>query len=275
MNTRLSVFALTVVLVASIGITPAFGQVQGPIVVMTDKESYAAGEKIIVFGEVSQRLGFAVALKVLAPNGNVVTIEQLTVGADKQFNATLTAGGGVMKFNGEYLIQVQYGDSDSRSAETTFEFTGGDIVTPPPIDEVPRITGDTIRVADSTDLITYEIVGGRILSVEPDTESKSLILTIDATEDGMVTLTIPRSVLDANTDGTDDDFIVLVDGEEQEFVETPAETHRTLVIEFLAGDTEIQIYGTFVIPEFGAIAAMILAVAIISIIAVSARSRLS
>ncbi|RNJ78237.1 MAG: PEFG-CTERM sorting domain-containing protein, partial [Nitrosopumilus sp. B06] len=118
----------------------------------------------------------------------------------------------------------------------------------------------------------YLIEGGRILSVAPNTDSKSLILTIEATEDGVVTLTIPRSVLDA----ADTDFYVLVDGEEAEFEETSnTETHRTLVIQFPAGATEIEIIGTFVIPEFGVIATMILAVAIISIIAVSARSRLS
>ena len=52
-------------------------------------------------------------------------------------------------------------------------------------------------------------------------------------------------------------------------------TDRTLTIEFPAGAEEIEIIGTFVVPEFGTIAAMILAVAIISIIAVSAKSRLS
>jgi predicted secreted protein with PEFG-CTERM motif len=44
---------------------------------------------------------------------------------------------------------------------------------------------------------------------------------------------------------------------------------------FPAGTEKIEVVGTFVIPEFGAIAVMILAVAIISIIAVSAKSRLS
>jgi predicted secreted protein with PEFG-CTERM motif len=44
---------------------------------------------------------------------------------------------------------------------------------------------------------------------------------------------------------------------------------------FPAGTEQIEVIGTYVIPEFGAIAAMILAVAIISIIAVSARSKLS
>jgi predicted secreted protein with PEFG-CTERM motif len=44
---------------------------------------------------------------------------------------------------------------------------------------------------------------------------------------------------------------------------------------FPAGAETIEIIGTYVIPEFGTIAAMILAVAIISIIAISAKSRLS
>ena len=48
-----------------------------------------------------------------------------------------------------------------------------------------------------------------------------------------------------------------------------------VTVMFPAGTEQIEIIGTFVIPEFGAIAAMILAVAIISIIVVSARSRLS
>ena len=73
----------------------------------------------------------------------------------------------------------------------------------------------------------------------------------------------------------DDTFFVLVDGEEVDFEETTTSTDRTLTIQFPAGAEEIEIIGTFVVPEFGTIAVMILAVAIISIIAVSAKSRLS
>ena len=74
----------------------------------------------------------------------------------------------------------------------------------------------------------------------------------------------------------DDSFFVIVDGEEVDFTETmTTSTERTLTIDFPAGSEEIEIFGTFVVPEFGTIAAMILAVAIISIIAVSARSKLS
>ena len=43
-----------------------------------------------------------------------------------------------------------------------------------------------------------------------------------------ITLTIPRSVLDATINGEDDDFFVLVDGEEVDFDEINTSTDRTL-----------------------------------------------
>ena len=49
----------------------------------------------------------------------------------------------------------------------------------------------------------------------------------------------------------------------------------TLIIPFVDGSEEIEIIGTFVIPEFGTIAVLVLAISIISIIAVTYKSRLS
>jgi predicted secreted protein with PEFG-CTERM motif len=66
--------------------------------------------------------------------------------------------------------------------------------------------------------------------------------------------------------------MVLVDGEESNDVEIDG---NTVTVMFPAGTEEIEIIGTYVIPEFGTIAAMILAVAIISIIVISSKSRLS
>ena len=109
-----------------------------------------------------------------------------------------------------------------------------------------------------------------------DVDANSLIILIDATDDGSLTITIPRLVLDAVFEnGEDDEFFVLVNDEEVDFDEITSSTDRILIIAFPAGTETIEIIGTFVIPEFGTIAAMILAVAIISIIAISAKSRLS
>jgi predicted secreted protein with PEFG-CTERM motif len=212
---------------------------------------------------------------VTAPNGNIVSIAQLTVGADKKFSTNLTAGGSLMKGEGTYTVTVQYGDNKNNSATTSFEF-GGSTATPPSGVEDSTVTDTTVSVKGSTDLIGYTITGGKLLGIMPDVDANSLIISIEATEDGSITLTIPRSVLDAVfEDGEDDDFFVLIDGEEVDFDETSTSTDRTLTIEFPAGAEEIEIIGTFVVPEFGTIAAMILAVAIISIIAISAKSRLS
>ena len=278
MKAHLMVFALSAILIASIGMTPAFGQIQSSIVITTDKASYSAGEIILVTGEVQSLYGIPVSIIVKAPNGNLVSIAQIDVGADKKFSTEITAGGALMKVEGTYTITVQYGNV-SRTAETSFEFGGvmeGTMEEETIMEFESEITDTTVSVQGSVDLIGYGITGGKLLSIMTDLDANSLIILIDATDDGSLTLTIPRSVLDALFEnGDDDEFFVLVDGEEVDFDEIISSTDRILTIEFPAGAEEIEIIGTFVIPEFGTIAAMILAVAIISIIAISAKSRLS
>jgi predicted secreted protein with PEFG-CTERM motif len=275
MKSHMTVFALTAILIASIGIAPAFGQTSS-IVVTTDKASYSEGETILVTGEVVQLLGgHSLSVVVTSALGNIVSIDQLTVGADKRFSTSLAAGGNLMKVEGTYTIVVQYGDNKINSASTSFEF-GGVAEVPEDKEEVTStVTDTTVSVSGSSDLVGYEITGGKLLNIMPDVDANSLIISIDASDDGSITLTIPRSVLDATINGGDDEFFVLVDGEEVDFDEMTSSTDRTLTIAFPAGTEEIEIIGTFVVPEFGTIAAMILAVAIISIIAISAKSRLS
>ena len=282
MKAHLMVFALSAILIVSIGMTPTFGQIQSSIVITTDKASYSEGEIILVTGEVQSLYGIPVSIIVKAPNGNLVSIAQIDVGADKKFSTEITAGGALMKVEGTYTITVQYGNVN-RTAETSFEFGGliedqtmkettGETI----MEFESEITDTTVSVQGSVDLVGYEITGGKLLSIMTDVDAKSLIILIDATDDGSLTITIPRSVLDALLgDGSDDDFFVLVNDEEVDFDEIISSTDRILIIAFPAGTETIEIIGTFVIPEFGTIAAMILAVAIISIIAISAKSRLS
>ena len=280
MKSHLTVFALSAILIVSIGMAPAFGQLTNDsIVVTTDKASYSSGETIVITGEVRDLYsGTPVSVIVKAPNGNLVSIAQVEVGADKKFSTEMTAGGALMKSEGAYVITAQYG-TENRSATASFEFGVGDIVIAPPVQEVEddSMVSDTmVSMGDGNSSIGYEITGGQLLSITPDVDANSLIVGIDATSDGSLTLTIPRSIADALLEtGEDDEFFVSIDGEEVDFSEDASSTDRTLTIAFQAGAEEIEIIGTFVVPEFGTIAAMILAVAIISIIAVSAKSRLS
>ncbi|MDA7953057.1 MAG: PEFG-CTERM sorting domain-containing protein [Nitrosopumilus sp.] len=278
MNARLAMVAASAVLVMSIGLAPAFGQVVQSVTISTDKESYDAGEQITVTGQVGSILGFGVTIQVFAPaegHSNTLFIAQPVVNPDGSFEAQFAAGGSLMKWPGEYTIRAEYGGAQ-RSAETTFQFTGGQAQAAPEPVEDPDITDTTIRVDGSTDLINYQITGGRVLSVTP-VQPSSLIIGIEADEDGMITLEIPRTVLDATQDGEDIEFFVLIDAEESDgFEETGnTDTHRTLEIPFSAGSTEIEIIGTFVIPEFGVIAVVVLAAAVLAMVAVTSRSRLA
>jgi len=269
MSTHLKAFTLLAVLIAGIGGGSAFAQLEVPVVVTTDKESYGDGDTIVISGEVRELLsGFPITLQVIAANGNIVTLAQLEVGADKTFGTELTSGGPLWKSTGEYTVKVLYG-TESRTDETTFQFGGSGGTTPGP-------SGPTIGVDRTDFVLSYKITGGSVLSVTPDDDANSLMIAIETTSDGELTITLPRDLIDAlDENGAEDEFFVLIDGEEVEFDETSTSTDRTLTIAFPDGAEEIEIIGSFVVPEFGTIAALILAIAIISIIAVSAKTRLS
>ena len=290
MKTLLMIFTLFGILITSVGTPTAFGQNES-IILNIDKTSYLEGETISISGEIKNMIASnQISLIIQSPNGNLVALDQMTVGSDKQFSTEIKLGGKLMKQEGTYTIKVQYGE---QSITTSFEFGGvidmpenaleetivedtvEDIVIEDPAIVDSIVTATTLTIQDSTDLILYEITNGKITNVIPDLDAVSLLIDIEAIDDGSITLTIPRSVLDATINDNDDEFFVLVDGEEVDFEEITTSTDRTLIIEFLAGSEQIEIIGTFVIPEFGTIAAMILAVAIISIIAISAKSRLS
>ncbi|MEE2605668.1 MAG: PEFG-CTERM sorting domain-containing protein, partial [Thermoproteota archaeon] len=70
-------------------------------------------------------------------------------------------------------------------------------------------------------------------------------------------------------DGT---FFVLINDEESD---DASQDGNTVTVPFDASIYTIEIIGTHVVPEFGTIAAIILAVAITSIIVLSAKSRLN
>ena len=124
---------------------------------------------------------------------------------------------------------------------------------------------DSSEVNIGGNCTSYDISNGHVESATVNTNDNSVIINIHAMDDGILTISPSTSTQKGI-------FMVLVDGEESDDAEING---NTVVVPFNAGTEEIEIIGTFVIPEFGTIAAMILAVAIISIVAISAKSRLS
>ena len=296
------IFALFGVLITSIGIMPAFGE-NDSITVTTDKSSYSENEIISISGEITYlALGDQLTILITSPNGNIAEIDQVTAGPDKKFNTEITPNGAYWKIPGTYTILVT--QDENNQATISFEFSGVVNSSTNELDEVivedtiiedtiiedtiiedsfiedplvvnSLVTATTVTIQESADLISYEITNAKLLNIIPDLDAISLLIYIETTDEGSITLSIPRSVLDSSINGGDDEFFVLVDGEEVDFEEIKTSVDRTLTIEFLAGTEQIEIIGTFVVPEFGTIAAMILAVAIISIVAISAKSRLN
>ena len=244
------------------------------VAVSTGKEAYAAGETISVIGQVSIKYGDQdVILQVVAPNGNMVTIAQVAVGVDNNFTTEIfTSIGGVWQQSGTYTILAHY---FGNSSETEFDY-GGTIAAEvkagiPELMEVDEFSETTNVIEFEDHSLSYELTGAQILKIIPDTDAKSLIIQIETFSDGELTITLPKEIIDTDEEG----FFVLVDGEPVNHEERDDVDYWTLTIPFLYGSEEIEIIGTFVIPEFGTIAIMILAMAIVSIIILSSKSKLN
>ena len=123
---------------------------------------------------------------------------------------------------------------------------------------------NSTEVSADGNCIPYHISGGMVTGATINTPDNSVIISFDTNGDGILIVTPSESTLHGI-------FMVLVDGEEWDDVEI---TGNKVTVMFPAGAEEIEVIGTFVVPEFGTIAAMILVISIISIIAISAKSRL-
>ena len=248
----------------------SFAQSNQVLTVTTEKESYAAGEPIEVFGLVDIRLeGVEALIRVVSPIGNMVDVDQISVDTDGSFSKTIsTSIGGLWKETGTYTIMVNYGEN---STQVEFEYGGmmsaGVQTTPEFAMEENEKMSQTIMIEDHS--LNYDLTCAEIQSMTPDTEMKSMIIAIKTDCDGELTITLPKDVIDTDENG----FFVLVDGDETNHKASSVGEFWTLTIPFSYGSEEIEIIGTFVIPEFGTIAALVLVVAISSILIISAKNK--
>jgi predicted secreted protein with PEFG-CTERM motif len=234
-----------------------------PISFWTDKSTYDHNDTIIVEGRVANvNSGVPVTLTVMSSLNSIITIDQIPVDDMGNFRTTISTKGNLWKYDGTYYINVNYGSAEKNNKVLIELVNGKDYK---PTTGQPSKTCGKSELSVKDNCVPYSITGGIVTGAAVNTNDNSLIVMISANEDGTITLTPSKNVLEGA-------FMVLVDGEEWDDSEIDG---NKITVMFLAGAEKIEIIGTHVIPEFGAIAALILAVAIISIIAVSAKSRLS
>ena len=90
--------------------------------IATEKEAYAAGETITIIGHLAIDENSPVILQIVAPNGNLIRVEQLSPDSEQNFTVDIaTEIGGVWKETGTYVIKAtHYYDS----FETQFDYGG-------------------------------------------------------------------------------------------------------------------------------------------------------
>jgi len=274
MNRYVTLVPIAILILAGTGfVSQAFAGFT--ITMETDKDVYDHSSVITVTGHVdpvdTENSEVTIIVKSTNPPG-IVEIAQINVNSDGDFSTTIETANVIMKKDGTYLIYAQYVNADTTvSVELTnaidvseYEAVG------------TAVTGTAVTGADGESSykslagqIEYDITCNATPSFFANGDDNSIVINLEPTDDGVLTITLHEELIKPFEDGT---FVVIVDNQVmQDFTQVG----NTLTIPCVAGTEKIEIYGSWVIPEFGVIAAMILAVAIVSIIVVTAKTKLS
>ncbi len=248
------IYGIIVLLAISTGTANAAQTLE--VNVQTDDNNYDEGDTIVISGNVSIVVGSTPITLQIFSEGNLIDIAQIVVAQDGSYSHTVIAEGTQWKKSGDYTVRASYGEGNI--AESEFSYSPKSAVTPTTTNfEVDAGSSGTFDVK-------YTIKGGTVKNMVIDEEIFALIVQIESTDEGSITLELPREFIGAEKqDGKDDKFIILIDAIEIDYNESVVHTEsRTITINFEQGDSDIEIIGTYVIPEFGTIVMMVLIVGI-------------
>jgi len=276
MNKRVLFVAVAISILAGTGIVSQ-AYAGFTITIETDKDVYDHSSVITVTGQVEpidpQGTEVTIIVKRMDPVG-LVQIDQIAVNSDGSFSTTIMTENSKMKYDGTYMINAKYvgtettvsieltnaiETSETGTAETGTAVTGTAVTG----------TAEEILYKLSPGQIVYDITCNATPAFYANADDDSIVIYLDPTDDGILTVTLHEELIKPFEDGT---FVVIVDNQ---VMGDFTQIGNTLTIPCVAGTEKIEIHGSWAIPEFGVIAAMILAVAIISIIVVTAKTRLS
>jgi len=274
MNKRVLFVAVAISILAGTGIVSQ-AYAAFTITMETDKDVYDHSSVITVTGQAEpvDPEGSEVSIQVFAPNGNLAYVAQVSVNSNGNFSATINTASLIS--DGTYMIKAQYGKlaDVTVSVELTNAIEASETGTPV---TGTAVTGTTVTGPSGESFyklgagqIEYDITCNATPGFFANADDDSIVIYLEPTDDGIITVTLHEEIIKPFGDGT---FVVIVNNQEmQDFTQVG----NTLTIPCTIGTEKIEIHGSWAIPEFGVIAAMILAVAIISIIVVTAKTRLS
>jgi len=251
----------------------AFAQGQGMEITATA----ADGDTSISISGHTATTNNAITLQVMAPNGNRVSVAQVMPDANGDFMTEFQIGGALWKQDGMYTISAQQGSSSLYKLSVNVEIVGGTT-----LETAVSDSTFTSGVAQDGFVGTAEILPGLTISADAIPGSTTIGIT-------------------GNTDRTDNSItlqVIAPNGNRVSVAQVMPDENGDFMTEFQIGgalwkqdgfytievqqgessaykhSVQVEVIDGAVIPEFGAISAMILAVAFISIIVVTAKTRL-
>ena len=275
---------LLIILLMTIPLSVVYGEEElqenvQKITLTADNTAYQEGDIITITGKIEKVIQpqevtiQIISMKETDEQGPIIGIDQVKVSQDGEFLFTIKTGGPLWQNEGTVIIKASYGDTSTELSIEFFKNTSGKF-----------LSNKEVNIPDAgTFDVQYTMKGGVVSDMKLNQNNLSLEIDIITNSDGTLDINLPRDAIDSKEiDGQDIEFIVLMHGKTKGIsVQTDytkgdlTDEFRSLIIPVKNGDTKIEIIGTHVVPEFGTIAMIVLAVAIISIIAVSAKSRLS
>jgi len=262
---RYFIFSLVI---AALFITSMTAYAQNQLIfVETSQNAYEEGETIVVSGNVTSIIPDTPITLQIFREGNLVDIAQVQIAQDGNYAHTFIAKGPLWQKDGKYIVRAFYSTS---TIETGFDFySKGALIETTDIFEVDAGSYGTFDV-------DYTIRGATVKDMRVDSVALALLVILETDDDGAITLKLPRESIDAKImNGQDDDFIILIDGAEVPHTDVTTNSEsRTISIDFEEGDLDIEIIGTFVVPEFGSIVMIILVIGIVTTILLSAKNRI-
>ena len=211
-----------------------------------------------------------ITITVFDPLGGVIEAQQVIADEFGDFKIIFNANGEFWSSDGEYIIKAQISQ---------------DILFKTKIDLVQELGG--VPQCSTSELTTPSDTGatfcipitrsGKITSIESilNTKSKSLVLTVrGATNYDPIVVDLPRHILDSKSGTSDSSFVVLVDGKQIEYEElVSTENNRKISISAPPSlESQIEIIGTQVIPEFGPVAVFVLISAIVAVLVLNTKN---
>ncbi|MBU12976.1 MAG: hypothetical protein CMH71_01165 [Nitrosopumilales archaeon] len=177
---KIAILLAISVLILSQGYGMAYGE---KLTLSTDSSSYEKGTTIEVSGLISDfdtsdpLKVYQITLRVVDPKNNIVTVSQFDPNDDGTFSTSINSDGPTWKFDGDYVIMLNYGEL---KGTYTFAFS-----VPAPGSEIIDEAGDVIdagvdvidEAVDVADAIVEEVSGA--LQCGPGTTDDGGICIID------------------------------------------------------------------------------------------------